>query len=475
MLSSYKYSFKFYKNELIVHPLNIILLFFINTSLLKFKAGISINFYEAIISFLIIFALGLAAFFVIEWMIKDRIKSSLISSYTLFVTLFFRDIVEVLAYVKITNALSIFSIFIGELFFTVALVIILLAALTLWLYKTKLKLLKLNSYLNLLTTIFLFIEIIGCSFLEVSKVELKNKIELKHPLNNITTKPDIYFIILDGYTSFSGLQKHWNFDNGELKKFLVNYGFFVAENGKTIYNVTNYSIASTFNMAELNIDTTDLYAKSSYLSLAELIKNNIVVKRFYGLGYDFINLSFFDILDKKKFYQDIYFLKKGNIYQARTIYGHIYEIYNENTADMANINLDIFNRLRTIRSTFNEKPKFIYAHIMMPHPPFYFDAEGNKTDFSYANDNKNKDNYLEQLKYCNKLLMETLNSILNSTEEPPIIVVQGDHGFRAFEGRDKSEIEFSVLNCYYFPDKDYSLLTDSSETINTFRVIFNKY
>jgi len=178
-------------NTTSVHPLNIILLFFINTSLLKFKAGLSINFYEAIISLLIIFALGLAAFFVIKWMIKDRIKSSLILSYTLFVTLFFRDIVEVRAYVKITNAISLFSTFIGELFFTVALVIILLFALTLWLYKTKLKLLKLNSYLNLLTTIFLFIEIIGCGFLEVSEVELKNKIELKQSLNNITTNPDI--------------------------------------------------------------------------------------------------------------------------------------------------------------------------------------------------------------------------------------------------------------------------------------------
>lgn len=470
-----KYSFKMFYKELIVHPLNLILLFFINTSLLKFKAGLSINFYEATISFLIIFALGLAAFFVIKWMIKDRIKSSLILSYTLFVTLFFRDIVEVLAYVKITNALSLFSIFIGELFLTVALVIILLAALTLWLYKTKLKLLKLNSYLNLLTTFFLFIEIIGCGFLEVSEVELKNKIELKQPLNNITTKPDIYFIILDGYSGFNVLQKHWNFANGELKKFLIDNGFFVAENGKTIYNVTNYSIASTFNMAELNIDTTDLYAKSSYLSLAELIKNNIVVKRFYELGYDFINLSFFDILNKKKFYQDIYFFKKGNIYQDRTIYGHIYEIYNENTADMAKINLDIFNRLRTIRSTFNEKPKFIYAHIMMPHPPYYFDAEGNETDFSYANDIENKYNYLEQLKYSNKLLMETLNSIFNSAENPPVIIVQGDHGFRAFEKENKNEIEFSVLNCFYFPDKDYSLLTDSSKTINTFRVIFNKY
>ncbi|MBU2444072.1 MAG: hypothetical protein KJ666_00675, partial [Bacteroidetes bacterium] len=91
------------------------------------------------------------------------------------------------------------------------------------------------------------------------------------------------------------------------------------------------------------------------------------------------------------------------------------------------------------------------------------------------NDNKNKYNYLEQLKYTNKLLIETLNSILFSAEEPPIIVVQGDHGFRAFENEDKNEIESSVLNCYYFPDRDYSSLADSSKTINTFRVIFNKY
>lgn len=477
-----KYPFKFYKNELVVHPLNIILLFFISTSLLKFNAGLSINFQELIISFLVVFALGLGAFFVIQRMIKDRIKASLILSYTLFVTLFFRDIVEILIYVRITKALNLFSIFIGELFFTIIIIIILLAALTLWLKKTKLKLLKLNSYLNLLTTIFLAVEIIGYGFLEISKVELKDKIELKQSFpegvdsqNDTTMKPNIYFVILDGYTGFNNLQKHWNFDNGELKKFLIDNGFFVAENGRTIYNVTNYSMASTFNMTELNFEMSNLYSKSSYLSLANLIKNNLVVKSFYDLGYDFINLSFFDILDKKKFYPDIYFLKKGNIYQARTIYGHLYEIYNENYADMANINLDIFNRLKTMQSTQNEKPKFIYAHIMMPHPPYYFDAEGNETDFRYANDTKNKHNYLEQLKYTNKLLMETLNTILYSSENPPIIVVQGDHGFRAFENEDKNEIEFSVLNCYYFPHKDYSSLTDSSKTINTFRVIFNKY
>jgi hypothetical protein len=326
-----------------------------------------------------------------------------------------------------------------------------------------------------LTTIFLVIEIIGLIFIEVNKVELKNNIDLKKPLDEIQSKPDVYFIILDGYTGFSGLQKYWNFDNSDLKKFLNKSGFFIAENGKTIYNVTNYSIASTLNMSELNFEADNLYAKSSYLSLANIIKKNIVVEFLSEVGYDFINLSLFDIRDKKKFYEDIYFLKSGNIYQSRTIYGHLYEIQNEINADMAYINLDIFKRLKTIRSAFNEKPKFIYAHIMMPHPPYYFDAEGNKNNSKVANNPNNKNSYLEQLKYTNTLLMETLKSILNHNENPPIIVVQGDHGFRRFKEKNKKDVEFSVLSCYYLPGKDYSSFTDSTKTINTFPLILKKY
>ncbi len=40
---------------------------------------------------------------------------------------------------------------------------------------------------------------------------------------------------------------------------------------------------------------------------------------------------------------------------------------------------------------------------------------------------------------------------------------------------NKKDVEYSVLSCYYFPGKDYSLLTDSMKTINTFRLIFNMY
>ena len=470
-----KYDLKYIREELIIHPLNIILIFFISTSSIIFEADLTINFHETAIPFFIISASGIAIYFLIRWIIKDRIKSAILLTAILFITLFFRDIYELLAYSGVTKLVSDYLIFVSELFFAIIIVVLILTPIIIWLYKSKRKLLKLNSYLNLLTTIFLLIEIIGLGFIEVTKVELKNKIDIKEPLDEITSKPDVYFIILDGYTGFSGLQKYWNFNNNDLKKFLNNSGFFIAENGKTIYNVTNYSIASTLNMSELNFKADNLYAKSCYLSLANIIKKNIVVEFFNEVGYDFINLSFHDIYDTMKFYQDIYFLKSGNIYQSRTIYGHLYEIQNEINADMAYINLDIFKRLKTMRSTSNEKPKFIYAHIMMPHPPYYFDAEGNKNNSKVANDPKNKGNYLEQLKYTNHLLVETLKSILNPNGNPPIIVVQGDHGFRRFKEQNKKDVEFSVLSCYYFPGKDYSLLTDSMKTINTFPLILNKY
>lgn len=461
----------FFKRGLIIHPINIILLFFINTGSQKFKAGLPIGFLEPAVSFLIIFSLSLAIFLFINRFIKDSFKSSSILSYILLVTLFFRDIVEFIIFFGIPGALN----FIGEMLIVIITAIILLVVFARWLVRTKRSILSLNSYLNLLTTIFLIIEVAGCSMANISKIELKEEIELKSSVNNPNTKPDIYFILLDGYTGFSGLKKLWKFDNGELKKFLDKNNFFFAQNGRSVYNVTNYSLASTFNMTELIYDTSNLYGKGSFLTLANLIKHNPVVEYLNKSGYDLINFSFWDIYDRNKFYQDIYFLRGGNIYQSRTIYGHLYEIWNERFADMAEINSGIFNSLEKLPGTFDEIPKFVYAHIMMPHPPYYFDAEGNRTDFIYSNDGKNMHKYLEQLKYTNKLLMKTITGILNSSKQPPIIIVQSDHGFRSYEGNDKLEIEHSTLSCFYFPDQDYSILNDSLKSVNTFRIIFNKY
>jgi len=459
----------FSKDKIIIHPLNIILLFIINTSSLKTKAGMSIGFTEPLIFFILILSLSLLIFYIFKKQLKDQYKASLMLSFTLLLILFFRDMVEFTIYFGVSDVFP----FIGENLIVIMLAILFLIILTEVLKRSGYKLVRLNAYLNLLTAIFLTIEILGCSFSKTTKVLIKEKIELNVP-DSVADAPDIYFILLDGYTGFKGLKILWDYDNSKLKNFFDEKNIFFAKNGRSVYNVTNYSMVSTFYMSELLFNYEDLYAKENYLLLGDYMKNNPVNNFFYKAGYDFYNLTFWNVNNKDKFYEDIYFLRRGNVYQSRTLFGHLYEIYNEKFADMAEINPEIFRKVIDIHRSDNNKPKFIYAHITMPHPPYYFDAMGNRKDFVYSNDKKNMDKYLEQLKYTNTLLMNTISGILDSNKNS-VIIVQSDHGFRSYEGKDKSEIEYSVLNSFYFPDGDYSLLNDSSKTINTFRIIFNKY
>ena len=466
---------KIFTKELIIHPLNIVLLFIVNTSAQKIKAGLPVGFVEPVVSFLIILIFSLVIFFIINLFFKDRFKTSLMMSFILLVILFFGDIVELVTYFEVAKKLRDVSIPVGKLFLTIILSLFLLGGLTVWLRKLNRSPIKMNSYLNILTAIFLIIEIFDFSFPDIYKINLKEKIELKIHSNDKTKVPDIYFILLDGYTGFPGLERLCNYENNDFKKFLTSNDFFIAENAKAIYHRTIYSMVSIFNMSEIIYNIDDIDSKASFLSLADHIKNNSVVNFFNEKGYKFVNFSFWDIFDTKKYYKDIFYFRRGNIYEARTMYGHLYEIYNENFADLAETNLNIFKQLTELKNFSESKPKFVYAHITMPHYPFYFDAEGKKMDLTYALDRKDKNKYLEQLKYTNKLLMKTINDILNSAKEPPVIIIQSDHGFRAYTGKGKEEIKYSALSCFYFPDKDYSLLNDSLKTTNIFKVIFNKY
>src|SRR5690606_40905617 len=86
-----------------------------------------------------------------------------------------------------------------------------------FLKRAKRNLITVNVYLNLITIIFLITEIISFVSSEVAGVSLKEKIEITAD-EEVNEKPDIYFILLDGYTGFKGLKKLWNYDNNELKK-----------------------------------------------------------------------------------------------------------------------------------------------------------------------------------------------------------------------------------------------------------------
>lgn len=77
--------------------------------------------------------------------------------------------------------------------------------------------------------------------------------------------------------------------------------------------------------------------------------------------------------------------------------------------------------------------------------------------------------------YANTLTTQALNTIMANRTRPYIIILQGDHGYRFYDKRSDEDKMFSILNAFYFSDGDYRLLYDSISSVNTFRVVLNKY
>jgi hypothetical protein len=136
-------------------------------------------------------------------------------------------------------------------------------------------------------------------------------------------------------------------------------------------------------------------------------------------------------------------------------------------------------------------PKFVFAHLLVPHPPFVFDQNGNPVQpnrpFSIADGDHyrgTKQEYLrgyrQQLAFTNRMLEQTIDAILARSDTPAIIILQGDHGPGAFlewESPQKTCLweRMAILNAYYLPGGAAGRLYESISPVNSFRIILNQY
>ncbi len=135
-----------------------------------------------------------------------------------------------------------------------------------------------------------------------------------------------------------------------------------------------------------------------------------------------------------------------------------------------------------------EGPKFVFAHIIPPHPPYFFGPNGeNVRSTTIKMDGPvwlQKKNYLNQLTFVNKQLERLVEQVLSKSETPPIIIFQADHGSAStFYGRSSSGWDrpnrqmlgerMSIFSAYYLPDN--GTVSDSASPVNTFRHVFNSY
>jgi hypothetical protein len=126
--------------------------------------------------------------------------------------------------------------------------------------------------------------------------------------------------------------------------------------------------------------------------------------------------------------------------------------------------------------------KFVFAHLISPHPPYIFGANGEKV-FSNQSGQSSRLLFINQLEYINKKILLMLNSIFeidNGREK--IIIIQGDHGIREIIPnniynfkQDWANETFGTLNAIYISDKEKLKDVHYYTPVNTFRIVLSQW
>ena len=296
--------------------------------------------------------------------------------------------------------------------------------------------------------------------------------------------PDVYYIILDGYGRQDVLKKEYGFDNSEFINGLRSRGFYVAECSQSNYAHTLYSLSSS-----LNYDYLDALGATTDPERISILKHGAVRSAFESLGYKVVAFptgwSMTEWTDA-----DIY-TDYGKTFTTLTEFETLfldttllrvvtdYDRLNSQTSLYSNARrLRVLSMLATLKELPSKKGDyFIFAHFVIPHPPFSFGANGEwlEINVNTATYEEISRAYVDQVIYINKEILQVVDTIQRESETPPVIIIQGDHGPPPDLTNDP-EIRMPILNAYYLPGEDAeSGLYPSISPVNSFRVVLNRY
>lgn len=306
------------------------------------------------------------------------------------------------------------------------------------------------------------------------------------------TRPDIYYIILDGYPRQDILEEIYSYDNSAFIDFLQSRGFYVAAESTSNYGQTAVSLASSLNFSHLDFLSGVVEKESSnYQPLRSLIQNNRTRRFLEGQGYHIIAFESGYLLTEL---QDadtyITFGVPLNGFETLLLSNSAAVIWLDSSfaARYRNRITGSFARLEEVAA--QPSPKFVFAHIMAMHAPFVFGPNGEEIDeagYIVQHDmglEGNREAQVElvcnQLTYINRLLMQTVDGILENSPGDPVIILQADHGsalfmdWRVMEGTCFHE-RMSIFNAYRFPGGRADRLYPTITPVNTMRVVFDTY
>ncbi|MEM7224001.1 MAG: sulfatase-like hydrolase/transferase [Pseudomonadota bacterium] len=318
-----------------------------------------------------------------------------------------------------------------------------------------------------------------------------------------TRRPDIFYLVFDRYADNRTLKQLYGFDNGVFLEGLRQRGFHVTDQARANYTKTAHSLASSLNLQHLHGLSEQIGSGSGdWKPVYSLLRENRAAQFLKAQGYRYLHLGSWwqptrdnDLADESfdgtpplpwlgiSLNEFQWLLAKPSLLvrAADLLLGQSHDREREQHQRVRKK----FEKLAAARH--QDAPLFVFAHMLVPHPPYVFHPDGRFKTAAEAQALPERRNYLDQLLYSNQQIEALLDELL-ARDPQPIIILQADEGpfparysrdTEGFDWRQASDEElkekFGILNAVYFPDRDYRGLQGDVTPVNTFRVLLNTY
>jgi hypothetical protein len=298
--------------------------------------------------------------------------------------------------------------------------------------------------------------------------------------------PDVYLIILDAHTRSDVLRSRFEYDNTKFVNELNEMGFYVASCSQSNYASTKLSLVSSMYADYIQniVDEGEILPS---------LKSSAINQALRGLGYTTITYEnrtrgHFDLKEDIRLSRNQMafgkFDLRGGISEFEKmivdtsflrflIDTELFPGFDDNTLLEWELWEHYYQTHYILSDLENmpEKPgpKFVFAHIMVPHSPFIFHPDG-----SYQRITNPIDGYRSNVEFIDNRLPSTLHNIIEKSETPPIIIIMGDHG-PSTRKTITNEMRMAILGAFLVNDSAKAQFYPTVTPINAFRIILNEH
>jgi hypothetical protein len=314
------------------------------------------------------------------------------------------------------------------------------------------------------------------------------------------SSPDIYYIIFDEFEGLQGMRDYWKYQGVDaFASFLKNRGFFVAESSHGSTTDTLHEMASRLNYKEYPASPQE---EEDYQAFFDAIADNRVMNYLKSRGYttvvfDETKLGYTSAKSIPADYlyeygskaipqgqvgmYGLYFDEFGEMVVDNTMLYAVSQKYKSNNALINDHTNMISFTIDNIANKDVPSPKFVHVHLLLPHAPFIYNENGEIVDSDHFT---NWNYYIDNYKFSIKVAETMVDKILKEADpkNPPVIILQSDHGARNHLNRNESSmllqnypenLKTLILYALYLPGYDTSSLPQDINPIDTFPIVFN--